>query len=364
MLDIKLKLRPGHTSFREWMAPSSLKTLFWNVTYACNFRCPICFTDSGAARDDELTTAEALELARKAHQAGAKDILISGGEPFLRKDLLLVLSRLAEYGITARIASNGSLLGDKILSRLRSETLAKSFQVSLDSTNPDVYARIHGTEPSMLETVLDNLKRIRDSGFHTTVSARLTPLTLPGIPGLLDLAVREEWATVTIHYPLHTGRIGDAFPHDKDILVLLEPVFDYFCLLPQHWLVETYIPWAEYHPVIRRLEKRVTVVHRGCRAGRDRLTVSPAGHLSPCVCLDIPPAYIGNVKNGDLADVFLSSPLARLFRQPEGHGICTDCTHLSHCGGGCRAAALALTGRIDAHDESCPVRRRRMAKGE
>jgi MoaA/NifB/PqqE/SkfB family radical SAM enzyme len=84
MLDIKLKLKPGHTSERAWMEPSALKTLFWNVTYACSYRCPICFTDGGRAHPEELTTAEALEVVEKAHKAGVRDILISGGEPFER----------------------------------------------------------------------------------------------------------------------------------------------------------------------------------------------------------------------------------------------------------------------------------------
>jgi len=38
MLDIKLKLRPGHTSERAWLEPSPLRQLFWNITYACNYR--------------------------------------------------------------------------------------------------------------------------------------------------------------------------------------------------------------------------------------------------------------------------------------------------------------------------------------
>jgi len=88
MLDIKLKLKPGHTGERAWMEPSPLRTLFWNVTYACNYGCPICFTDGGSAHPDELTTGEALEAVQKASEAGVGDILISGGEPFQRKDLL------------------------------------------------------------------------------------------------------------------------------------------------------------------------------------------------------------------------------------------------------------------------------------
>ncbi len=357
MLDVKLKLRPGHADERDWMSPSPLKTLFWNVTYACNHRCGICFTDSGAARAAELDTQEALALVREAREAGVRDILISGGEPFLRRDIVDVLSRMGESEITARIASNGSLLDRELLSRLKAETLTRSFQISLDTVDPRVYAAIHGASADTHGRVLRNLGLIRDLGFHTTVSVRLTPLTLPGIPALLDAALREGWSTVTVHCPLHTNRADGAFGQAADQLSLLEPALEHFERLERRWLVETYIPWAEYHPVIRRFEGRLRFVHRGCRAGRDRLTVNPTGKLSPCVCLDVPAAHIGDVRRDRLGDVFAESPLCGLFRDPGRHGICTDCAFLGRCGGGCRAASYALSGRMDGQDEACPVRR-------
>lgn len=357
MLDVKLKFRPGHSEERDWMSPSPLKALFWNVTYGCNYRCGICFTDSGKARHAELDTDEALSLVREAHDAGVRDILISGGEPFMRGDLVDILIRMGKLGISARIASNGSLLDRELLSRLKSETLTRSFQISLDTVDPRAYAVVHGTAPDMLPLVLRNLGLIRDIGFHTTVSVRLTPLTLPRIPALLDMALREGWATVTVHYPLHTSRAEGAFDKGDDLLSLLEPVFEHFERLDRHWLAETYIPWAEYHPVVRRLESRIRFVHRGCRAGRDRLTVNPTGMLSPCVCLDVPAAHIGDVRKDLLEDVFAASPLCDLFRNPGRYRVCADCSVLDRCGAGCRAAAYALTGRMDGQDEVCPVRR-------
>ncbi len=364
MLDIKLKLKPGHTGKRAWMEPSPLRTLFWNVTYACNYRCPICFTDGGSAHPDELTTAEALEVVEKAHAAGVGDILISGGEPFQREDLPEILRCMAEHGITARIASNGSLLTEKLIARLRRETLTKSFQISLDTIDPVSYAKFHGATTDELPGVLEVLRLIKEHGFHTTVSVRLAPLTLPGIPRILDLAEKEGWSTVTIHCPVHTRRIGDSYGQDEDMLSLLAPVLEQFCEDRQHWLIETYIPWAEYHPVMRRLEKRFSLIHRGCRAGRDRLTINPTGWLSPCVCMDLPEAYAGNVRTDNLADAFRNSPICDIFRNPEKYGICEGCPNLVRCGGGCRAAAFALCGKLDGQDRSCTVWKSRAARRE
>jgi radical SAM protein with 4Fe4S-binding SPASM domain len=361
MLDVKLKIRPGHVKERSWMAPSALRQLFWNVTYACNYRCAICFTDAGPVRGDELTADEALALVDAARDAGVADIIISGGEPFMRPDMADILARMAQAGMSARIATNGSLLSDDLLDRLCNETLTKSFQVSLDTLDPGLYAELHGTTPDALAVALAAVRRVQEHGFHTTVSVRLGPRTLSGIPQLLDCALEEGWATVTVHCPLHTGRAEGAWPQDADVLDILEPVFDHFVGLPERWLVETYIPWAPYHPVMKRLEERVKVVHRGCTAGRDRLTVQPNGAVSPCVCLDAPEAYLGNVRQDALLHVFRDSPVCEMLRRPWEHGICAGCPNVQVCGGGCRAAAFVLGGRLNAQDMTCPVWRSRAA---
>ena len=358
MLDIKLKLKPGHTSERNWMKPSPLKTLFWNITYNCNFHCPVCFTDAGETQPGELTTAQAFRAVQKIHEAGVHDVIISGGEPFIRGDMVDILEEMARFGISARIASNGSLLTDEILSRLKRTTLTKSFQISLDTVDPDSYERFHNASPGTFIRVMDTLGLIQEYGFHTTVSVRVMPETLPGIPRLLDLAVSKDWSTVTLHIPVLTRRVKNVFPVGADVISLLNPVFEQFCSLPQKWLVETYIPWAEYHPLIKTLASRVRVIYRGCRAGRDRLTINPTGMLSPCVCLDVPEAYVGNVKQDSLQDVFTHSEFCDLMRHPPDYGICEDCPNAATCGGGCRVMAHAFSGRLDGPDLSCPVRQR------
>jgi len=363
MLDVKFKLLPGHTSERRWTSATTLDTLFWNVTYACNYRCDICFLDAGRADPDELSTREACEVLRHARDVGVRDIIISGGEPFMRPDLIQILSEMAGMGITARIASNGSLITERTLKELRKKTLVKSFQISLDTLDPDLYARMHGCEPDAFQKAYDAVRRIRDHGFHTTVSVRLTKDTLPGIPGLLECAGREGWATVTVHCPVHSRRTVGAPPQDADVLSLLSPAVEAFTALPRHWLIETYIPWAPFHPAVKRWAMHVRVVHRGCAAGRNRLAIHPAGAVSPCVCLDVPEAYIGNVRTDRLDELFARSPICEMFRRPKEHGICTSCPLMPACGGGCRAAALSLTGRIDGQDMSCPVWQSRL-RGE
>jgi radical SAM protein with 4Fe4S-binding SPASM domain len=363
MLDVKLKLKPGHKDGRDWMAPSPLRVVFWNATYACNFGCGICFSDSGEPSADELTTREAKDMLRRIAAAGVKDVVVSGGEPFMRKDMFELLVHMAELGISARIASNGSLLTDDLLRRLRKETLTRSFMISLDSVDPAVYREIHRASDEMLAIALQALRHIQEHGFHTTVAARVTPRTLPGLPDLVRRAAAEDWATLTLFLPLHVGRVEEAWPKDADILSRIESLFDVFFALPKHWLVQTCIPWARHHPVVEALQKRADLSYMGCGAGRSSLVIQPPGRVCPCFCMDVPEGRIGDVRRDDIATVFRDSSLCDMMRRPKEHGICQDCEHVGECGGGCRAAAFAMTGRLDGPDLSCPVRRRKQASG-
>ena len=361
MLDVKFKLAESHSSAREWMAPAPLRQLFWNATYACNHRCGICFTGSGAARAAELTTDEALAMLEQARRAGVLDVILSGGEPFMRPDLPALLAWMGQAGLTARIATNGTLLTPELLDDLRRNTRVKSFQVSLDSLRPEVYAQMHGTDSGDHRRALRALDMIRERGFHTTAAARLTPDTLPEIPALLDRAAAEGWATFTVHLPVPTNRTQGAFSPEADLLALLEPAFRHFFAMSKHWMVEIYIPWAPWHGTISRLAAAGAIVHVGCRAGRDRLAIHPSGDVSPCVCMEAPAACIGNVRRDELAHLFETAPACDLFRHPAAHGICADCGNVAVCGGGCRASAFAATGRLDGTDPACPLRRARAA---
>ena len=334
-----------------------MKTIAWNVTYACNYRCEVCFTDAGEERKRELNPREALAAVDSIAETGVRDVLISGGEPFMRKDLVQILTRMASHGIGARIASNGSLLTEELLAKLKRDTLTKSFQISLDTLDPSLYAKFHRCPAKMLNRALSALDLIQSFGFHTTISVRSTQETLPGICGLLDLATERNWGTVTLHIPVQTGRVEGLPDREQDAVVQLEPVLSYFASLPKRWLAETYIPWAEYHPVFKALSQKVEVVHRGCRAARDRLTIHPAGDIAPCICMDLEEAYLGNVKRDSLSKVFEEHPKCQLMRAPWEHGVCSDCENVFRCGAGCRATALAFTGAFAGIDPQCPVRR-------
>jgi MoaA/NifB/PqqE/SkfB family radical SAM enzyme len=98
-----------------------LFSVHWELTYRCNQRCSHCYLDvlsPNARVSDELTTAECLRIVDDLAAAGALNLALSGGEPFLRRDLFHIAAYARSKGFLLRIFSNGLLITPALADRM------------------------------------------------------------------------------------------------------------------------------------------------------------------------------------------------------------------------------------------------------
>ena len=79
----------------------------WEITLACDLACGHCGSRAGKARPDELTTAEALDLVDQLADLGVIEVVLIGGESYLRADWLDIVARIAERGMEPLITTGG-----------------------------------------------------------------------------------------------------------------------------------------------------------------------------------------------------------------------------------------------------------------
>ena len=117
----------------------------------CNFRCPYCMPAeifgpdyAFLPRKEMLSGEEILRLARLFVRAGVRKIRLTGGEPLLRDDLIVLVAALSELpGIDdLALTTNGWLL-EKLSTRLVGAGLRR-INVSLDSLDPAIFGRMNG----------------------------------------------------------------------------------------------------------------------------------------------------------------------------------------------------------------------------
>ena len=143
-----------------------LRDLRISLTDRCNFRCTYCMPRHLFGADHlflpkrELLDFDEIErLARLAAGLGVNKLRLTGGEPLLRRDLDVLIARLAAIdGIDdICLTTNGSLLTRKRADELRAAGLNR-VTLSLDSIDDERFKAINdvGFPASKVVTAIDN----------------------------------------------------------------------------------------------------------------------------------------------------------------------------------------------------------------
>ncbi|MEM9076321.1 MAG: GTP 3',8-cyclase MoaA [Bacteroidota bacterium] len=141
------------------------------VTDRCNLRCNYCMPSEGInfVKNDRLLTISELERVSKTLvDLGIDKIRITGGEPFVRKDVMVLLRGLAKMeGLNdISVTTNATLIGPYI-DELK-ELGIRNINVSLDSINRETFERI--TRRKQFDTVHNNLIRLISEGFNVRIN--------------------------------------------------------------------------------------------------------------------------------------------------------------------------------------------------
>ncbi len=139
-----------------------------SITDRCNYKCVYCRTGSEGAQFAELAMQDYLRMIRVFVNLGIEKIRLTGGEPLLRKDIVSLVSRLAELRTNSTaepldlaITTNGHLLA-KMASPLAQAGLSR-ITVSMDAVDSATFARITRV-PGSFEKVLAGLRAAQRAG--------------------------------------------------------------------------------------------------------------------------------------------------------------------------------------------------------
>ena len=142
-----------------------------SVTDRCNHRCIYCMPSEVFVRKsqrDILSYEQIESVARAAAQMGVTKIRLTGGEPLVRKDIEMLVAKLAAVpGISeVCMTTNGTLLSD-MAEKLKRAGLRR-VNISIDSLNPHRYRRT--TRGGDLQKAL--------AGVEAAIRARLAPIKI------------------------------------------------------------------------------------------------------------------------------------------------------------------------------------------
>ena len=318
------------------------------VTDCCNHRCIHCYNLDSEIKNRPMRHVEdavVLKCAQKLVDNKVFGVIVTGGEPLLKKELTKqVITLLNENQIRVSLNSNLTLFDDDFIAFLKEKKVG--VLTSCPSAFASSFTKLVGVDNyAKFET---NLKKLVAAGVKSTVNMVVTKENLheirPTAEKMKALGCKSFAATpmgLNVEYPrldlllsVKEVRqvIADLLWIEKDLgmkVDVLEALPK--CVFPESVLMEKH-----------------AFLNRKCQAGRTVVAVSCNGDVRPCAHN---PFSYGNLLEEYLRDIWQKMSDWRSAQYvPEP---CLECTWLNRCNGGCRTSAKAFNGDWNKNDMWC-----------
>ncbi len=324
----------------------------WNLTKRCNLECGHCYISAGSwqAVKDELDTQESLRVIDQLLAVSPAPMLIlSGGEPLLRKDLEHLAVYASAKGATVVVGTNGTMLTSERIASLKAAGV-QGVAVSIDSLRQSYHDRFRHGEGALGDT-LGALERLRQQELDFIVQTTVTRGNVDELEALVAFAAEAGAVSFNLYFLVATGR-GEKMhglpPEDNERLL------DRLVKLEQQYRGRMLVrskcqPQIMRHVHEKDPESPLLNYATRCPCGVQYCRITPEGKVTPC---PYSPVVAGDLKTQSFADIWWKSEVFTTLRQGELQGKCGACEYKEICGG-CRARAYADGGDVLGPDESC-----------
>ncbi len=167
-----------------------------SVTRRCGFSCIYCADrDCPGSLAEELSLPEILRIAEVLSGMGITKVRLTGGEPLMRRDITEICRGIRDLpGVrTLALTTNGFRLAET--AQELCEAGVSRINISIDTRNPAVFARITGTPGA--EAVLSGIEAALSAGFE---KVKINAVLLKGLND--DAASIRDLAELSRRYPL------------------------------------------------------------------------------------------------------------------------------------------------------------------
>ena len=164
------------------------------ITARCNLRCQQCNVIYANADKYELGTDESFKVIDNLSSLGTSVVLLTGGEPFIRRDLPKLAGRLIQKDVHPRIQTNG-LASRESLNEC-TEVGVRDISISLDSLHSNIQDEINGGFENSWATALktiSNVSQIFDSKSFGALGCVFSPSNFREVPNIIKFASEIGW---------------------------------------------------------------------------------------------------------------------------------------------------------------------------
>ncbi len=335
-LDIKKKIDMLEVfEYRKYLYDNpKLRNLFLEVTSRCNAKCEHCGSSCGEKIPKDEIEYEYLEKTLKeiADKYDPKDILlnVTGGEPFLRKDLFKLMDYAVSLGYSWGVTSNGILIDEKLVKKME-ESKMSTISISIDGTKEthESFRKVPGAFDKIIKGIklMQKIPSIEVIQI-TTVANKKNIDELEDVYKLvLELGIKD-WRVVNCD-PI--GRAKD----NSDILLNAEEtkrLYKFIKDKKQEGKIK--ISYGCSHYLGTTLEKEIRPYYFICMTGLTTASILSNGDIF--VCPNVPrrsELIQGNIRKDSFVDVWENKYEEYRHKRKTTNSKCKKCSEYKYCGG-------------------------------
>jgi len=338
------------------------KWIAWETTQKCNLKCVHCRCSSDmTSSEGDFTTEEGKNLLKEIADFSKPVVVLSGGEPLLRKDIF----ELAEYGTSLGLricmATNGALVNDEVCEKMRKAEI-KMVSLSLDGSTAAVHDDFRSC-PGAFDGVVQAAEYFRKHGQKFLINSSFTKRNQHDIANTFKVAKSLGATAWYMFMIVPTGRGEEIMSEliskedyeeildwhyrqekmEDDILMRPTCAPHYYRIVPQK-------AKAEGEKFERRSLTFSTGGGKGCIAAQTICLIDCFGNVKPCSYFH---RSAGNVKTTPFKEIWENAEIFKDLRNFKAYkGKCGECEFINVCGG-CRARADAVYGDYMAEEPFC-----------
>jgi len=350
----------------------ALRLVAWELTRSCNLSCRHC--RAAAERGPypgELSTEEAKKLLEDIAAFSSPIMILTGGEPLFREDILEIASYGTELGLRMVLATNGTLL-TRPLARELIDVGIKRISISIDGKDETSHDRLRGVTGAF-SGALFGIENAKSENLSFQLNTTVTRRNVDELEEIEKLASDLGAEAHHLFLLVPTGR-GSEMAEDslsaKEYERVLADIYRYETTAAHQVKVTCAPQYMRIRKTLAEKEGRTLTVGphgghglaattRGCLGGTAFLFISHIGDTQPCGYLEI---NGGNVRTTPIREIWESSPVyTRLRDYSQLTGKCGKCEYTDICGG-CRARAFEDSGDYMGPEPLCPYVPASMAK--
>lgn len=316
----------------------------WEITLQCNIHCLHCGSSAeNIKRNNELSTDEALDLIEQLADLGCKRVVLSGGEPFLRKDWATLALRIRDLGMNVSFISNGYIVNKDIIDIIKViQPVGISF--SLDGGCAETHDYIRGRE-GVFERCVSALRATSKAGLYSSAVTSVHKKNIGELDDILRILLDNGVRAWQVQTATPQGRMpAELALNEEEYYSLAKFVAD------KRRRYSNIIDIFEadcigYYSVLSK--DFYCKEWRGCQAGLRVMGIESDGTIKGCLSIHGEGFEEGNIRQKPLKEIWESKNgflYNRRFSPDKLGGICKDCKWGAICRGGCTEKALTCTG--------------------